>query len=112
MMTKLEGQLSRLKVKMGLTSFNYVDLNNKMTTSYTGEIQIGWPAQKFQVVFDTGSSNLWVPSAECQSQTCRSKHQYKSRRSWKFSRDGQPFSIRYGTGSVAGHLSNDRVWMG
>lgn len=109
---EMTARLNELRAKFGLSNLASIDLLNQMTTSYTGMIQVGSPAQYFQVVFDTGSSNLWIPSQECTSATCQSKEQYDSKGSSTFVTDGEKFAIRYGTGSVEGHMSLDTVEMG
>lgn len=88
-----------------------VALTDVEDAEYFGEVAIGTPPQKFSVIYDTGSSNLWVPSKGCSN--CKpGGAAYDSSKSSTYARDGQDFSLQYGTGSCRGFLSRDQVEMG
>ena len=83
-----------------------------MDTTYYGTIQLGSPSQKFNVIFDTGSSDLWVMSSGCKSPACSGHTLYYVNHSTTYEDNGKPFSIVYGTGQVAGKMSYDDVTLG
>ncbi|MBN3284982.1 CATEA protein, partial [Polyodon spathula] len=79
----------------------YANKSSIFQTEYYGEISIGTPPQNVTVIFDTGSSNLWVPS--------EAHHRYHSSDSLTYQVDGSQFSIQYGSGSLTGVLGIDLV---
>lgn len=86
-----------------------VALKNYMDAQYFGEI----PPQKFTVIFDTGSSNLWVPSSKCYfSVPCFFHSKYKSSESSTYKKNGKSAAIQYGSGAISGFFSEDNVKVG
>ncbi|XP_077269720.1 lysosomal aspartic protease-like [Temnothorax americanus] len=90
---------------------NVVPLINYLNFEYYGTIEIGTPPQTFKILFDTGSSDLWVPSKDCDvSHPACSKHnKYDNTQSATYVPKGLTFNVSYTGGTVYGNLSNDDV---
>ncbi|XP_053463185.1 napsin-A [Nycticebus coucang] len=91
-----------------------VPLSDFLDVQYFGEIGLGTPPQNFSVVFDTGSSNLWVPSRRCHffSVPCWFHHRFNPNASSSFRPNGTKFAIQYGSGRLNGILSEDKLTIG
>ena len=122
---KKESTLSRLNSYSELNNQNNYDyskksnkfilpLKNFANSQYYGEIFIGTPPQKFKVIFDTGSCNLWVQNKQCTSTGCLQHVGYDNRKSLSFSKHYKGgniplFSIKFGTGNIFGEFVKDNV---
>ncbi|KAL7580152.1 hypothetical protein ACA910_012908 [Epithemia clementina (nom. ined.)] len=79
---------------------------------YFGSVSLGNPPQSFMVIFDTGSSNLWVPKTgctHCGNPFFGRKSKYDHAKSVTYEEDGKDFEIMYGSGSVSGFFSKETV---
>ncbi|NXS46063.1 PEPC protein, partial [Balaeniceps rex] len=76
---------------------------------YFGEISLGTPPQNFLVLFDTGSSNLWVPSTYCQMPACVNHTRFNPSKSSTFTYNGQSYTIAYGSGALTVVLGYDTL---
>ena len=84
------------------------------------QVSIGTPAQTFSVVYDTGSSNLWVPDTLCSdyavSPSCAVQRKYSNASSSSFVAkcllSDCGLFLPYGSGTVLGELSLETVSVG
>lgn len=81
---------------------------------YVGPVSLGTPPQTFNVVFDTGSSNLWVPSSNCTdvsvSPACGVQTLYYANESSTYQSctlERCDLILPYGSGTVFGILANE-----
>jgi len=98
-----------LAAKYGIVGDDPIHIKDYMNAQFYGPISLGTPAQSFKVIFDTGSSNLWVPSVKC-SKCNHAK--YDSSKSSSYVANGSTFAIQYGSGSLSGFLSTETLTLG
>ena len=89
-----------------------IPIHNYMNAQYYGPLSVGTPSQNFTAIYDTGSSNLWLPVPECQS--CGFHPRYTSSASSSATKIFPPekFEIMYGSGPVSGSYVLDTVSVG
>lgn len=93
----------------------YEEIKDYGNAQYFGTVTVGSPPQSFQVIFDTGSSNLWVPKVgctHCGNPLFGRKNKYDHDKSISYAEDNADFEIMYGSGSVKGFWSFDDVALG
>lgn len=110
-----QGQTIQAPNRSALNRSNdlWLPLRDYSNVMYVGKILIGIPPQRFSVIYDTGSADLWVMSSrlpECQYLDW--VHCYESGRSSTYLPNGDRWRIQYGKGTCAGILSNDTVRLG
>ncbi|XP_019810032.2 pregnancy-associated glycoprotein 1-like [Bos indicus] len=100
------------KISFRGSNLTTLPLRNIKDLMYVGNITIGTPPQEFQVVFDTGSSDFWVPSDFCTSPDCITHVRFRKRQSSTFRPTNKTFSITYGSGRMRGVVVHDTVRIG
>jgi len=90
-----------------------VVINDYQDSQYYGTVQLGTPQQELRVIYDSGSSNLWVSNIKPGFIHIGQKHKYyQHKKSTSYVQNGTKFAIAYGSGPVAGEYSADTMSIG
>ncbi|TYZ64733.1 hypothetical protein PybrP1_002865 [[Pythium] brassicae (nom. inval.)] len=95
---------------VAVTSGKRVPLRNYGNVQYIGRVAFGNPPQPMDMVFDTGSSDTWVPGDSCAS--CGAHSRFQHALSTTFLDTQAKFFDAYGSGSVAGTIAVDTITLG
>ncbi|GAA5858526.1 hypothetical protein JCM1840_001243 [Sporobolomyces johnsonii] len=85
-----------------------VSMTSYQDSEWYGEIDVGTPPVSFQVVLDTGSSDLILAQSGCTG-CAPSTPDYDPSSSSTSNASSRPFSVTYGSGSASGTLVQDVV---
>ncbi|GBE82352.1 acid protease [Sparassis crispa] len=86
----------------------FVPLSDANEFAYLVDVIFG--GQSFQLILDTGSSDLWVVSSNCDEQDCQGVPRYNDTSSLNLS--DVPFDLKYVQGSVSGTVGTETVSVG
>lgn len=107
----LRSEMREQGVQMPIEGSRYGDhplpIHNFADAQFYGPVTVGTPGKTFQVVYDTGSANLWVASKDCKN--CGIKPKYDHSKSSTYTANGTVFDIEYGSGPVSGYVSVDNA---
>lgn len=95
---------SRTHSGFQVTGTGTVVIDDYENAQYYGPITVGTPPQKMNVIYDTGSANLWVPNIH---HLLSSHKTYDHSKSSTYKPNGTVFAIEYGSGPVSGYYSED-----
>lgn len=77
--------------------------------SYFAEVKLGSSNTPVYMLLDTGAGNTWVMGSSCTTDSCKTHDTFNPSDSKTFKDLAQPFSVSYGSGSVAGSLGQDTL---
>ncbi|KAI0294298.1 acid protease [Multifurca ochricompacta] len=106
----LEGKYGRSPSATKRSSGYNLMVNQNIDSSYFGSIAIGTPPVAYNVILDTGSSDLWIANSDC-TEGCSGLETFHSSSSSTFTNVTGSFSITYGSGQASGGLARDVVQM-
>ena len=86
-----------------------IEVANYMNNQYYATFLFGEKKQPINMMIDTGSFLTWVPTRDCPAEEC-TRHHFWSNISGSFKNHSIEETVRYGSGSVAGHLVSDMIY--
>lgn len=89
-----------------------IRLESHLDIQYKGFIHIGQDKQPISVIFDTGSSWIWIPDAESEITFRGSKNKYSCHEEKGCVKHSEKAQLQYGSGGIWGNFACDDIYLG